>query len=506
MNQTLEQELNYYLELSKNTVNPNLYIKIGNIYQKLYKFEESLFFYNKAKNIQNSPMLLNNIGVVLQKLKRYSESAEVYEDALDYIKDNPYLYSNLASVLELLGQSSKALEYFLEADRIMPNNPNFYSAIGGALCKLERFSESINYIEKAIRINPNNSNYYFNLALTYTAMQEHHKSIVFYEKSIELNPSFPQAHFNLSIAYLTIGNYQKGWKEHEWRTYFIEDTNYTYVFKESSWKGENLNGQNLYIHSEQGLGDTIQFSRFLKDLKNINGKIIFNTHPELKELITTVKGYDELEATKTFTIEKGTNNILLLSLPNVLNISLSSIKNEEPYISVPQEYVDKWKNKFDNISEFKVGVVWEPKSNSSTHKIRTVPLSNFFDLLKIPNVMLFSLQKGDTIQKLSQYPKTDRFVNLDIEINNFADTSAIIENMDLIISIDTSVIHLAGAMGKPTWTLLAKNPDWRWMLDRDDTPWYPTMKLFRQKTKGDWDSVFENVKKELFQYIKTNDE
>ncbi|MFN4152724.1 MAG: tetratricopeptide repeat protein, partial [Candidatus Sericytochromatia bacterium] len=359
------------------------------------------------------------------------------------IKDNPYLYSNLASVLELLGQSSKALEYFLEADKIMPNNPNFYSAIGGALCKLDRFDESIRYIEKAIRINPNNSNYYFNLALTYTAMQEHEKSIIFYEKSIEINPNFPQAHFNLSIAYLTVGNYERGWKEHEWRTYFIEDPNYTYVFKESSWKGENLNGQNLYIHSEQGLGDTIQFSRFLKDLKNINGKIIFNTHPQLKELMITVKGYDQLEADQISSVQKDTNNILLLSLPKVLNVSLSSIKNQEPYISVPSEYSDKWRNKFNNISDFKIGVAWEPKSISSTHNIRTVPLSNFFDLLKIPNVKLFSLQKGDTRQKLSQYPKTDRFVDLDNEITNFADTSAIIENMDLIISIDTSVIHLA---------------------------------------------------------------
>lgn len=497
MSQSIEQEINYYLDLSTKSNNPNIFIKLGNLYQKLNRFEDSLFFYEKAKKIQVSPMLLNNIGVVLQNLKRYSESAQAYDEALDYIKDNPFLYSNLASVLEILGDYKKALEYFLQADKIMPNNPNFYNGIGGVLGKLEHFDESIKYISKAIQINPENYIYYFNLALTYTAMQEHNKAIPLYEKTISLNPSFSQAHFNLSIAYLTIGEYKKGWLEHDWRTHFIDDLDYTYVFKDNAWNGENLNGQELFIHSEQGLGDTIQFSRFLKEIKNKNGKIVFDTHPELKELMTTLSGYDVLKAEQISVVKEGTKNVLLLSLPRILNVSLESLKNQGQYIFTPKKYSEKWKQKLSNYNSFKIGVAWEPKIKSSTHNIRSAPLTNFFDLLKIPNVQLFSLQKGEHRQRLEQFPKFERFVDLSSEINNFADTSGVIENMDLVISIDTSVVHLSGAMCKPTWNLLCKVPDWRWMLDRDDTPWYSTMRLFRQTNKGDWDTVFDNVKEEL---------
>ena len=253
----------------------------------------------------------------------------------------------------------------------------------------------------------------------------------------------------------------------------------------------------LHVHSEQGLGDTLQFCRFLPLLKSKNGHISFKCHPQLANLMKSCEGYDSISVDETFLVEEGTLNVLLLSLPKIFKINLDTLPNKVPYLKADEKLVKKWQEKFSSIEGLKIGFAYEPKIDSTTHKTRSCPVKHFYNLLQHENITLFSLQKGTPIEKISDFPKNERFIDLYDEINDFSDTAAIMENMDLIISIDTSVVHLAGALGRPTWNLLHSKPDWRWLLDRIDSPWYPTMKLFRQKIKGDWDSVFEEINKEL---------
>jgi hypothetical protein len=251
------------------------------------------------------------------------------------------------------------------------------------------------------------------------------------------------------------------------------------------------------LHAEQGLGDVIQFVRYIPYVAQLGTKVIIECHKELKSLLKNVEGIQQVisqgEELPSFDV-----HCPIASLPLIFNTIQDNIPTNIPYIYVESMSVNKWKNKLENDnSKLNIGLVWAGNPKHKNDRNRSIPLSGFLPLMKFTNITFYSLQKGTASEQSKNLPIRMKLVDLTKEINDFADTAALIENLDLVITVDTAVAHLTGALGKPVWVLLPFAPDWRWMLNREDSPWYPTIRLFRQPSLGDWDSVISRITKEL---------
>jgi hypothetical protein len=265
------------------------------------------------------------------------------------------------------------------------------------------------------------------------------------------------------------------------------------------WDGKSLNGKTILVHTEQGFGDSIQFVRYLPMVKAQGGRVIFECQQSLCRLLRSCNGIDEI-------IEKTSANKLsiqpdvhvhLLDLPGIFGTTLNSIPTNIPYITPDPILVDQWASRLNVDEGFRISIVWAGSPHHARDRNRSCSLADFANLAKVPGLPFYSLQKGYVSIKPDNPPMGIKIVNLDNELHDFADTAAVIANLDLVISVDTAVAHLTGAIGKPVWTLLPFAPDWRWLLKRNDSPWYPTMRLFRQNQPDDWTEVFEQVREKL---------
>ena len=313
------------------------------------------------------------------------------------------------------------------------------------------------------------------------------------------------AHWNKSLLLLTAGDLIDGFKEYEWRMKRKEFTKKDFACPALS--DQDIFNKKVIVYSEQGLGDAIQFARYLPLLKSKGCVVTLECNDLLYKLFKPVHGIDELvsEDSAPLKSNKYDFNISLLSLPNYFKTTLKSIPANVPYINVPENKKEEWRGKLGNLeltvmreNVFKIGLVWGGNPMHGKDNKRSIPLNDFSIFSSIKGIKVFSLQKGKSLEQI----KNAGFIIENLSEKGqetFLDTAAIIENLDLVISVDTSVVHLAGAMGKPVWTLLPYYSDWRWLKDRNDSPWYPAMRLFRQPEPGRWDVVLNNVKQELIQ-------
>lgn len=312
-----------------------------------------------------------------------------------------------------------------------------------------------------------------------------------YERLIAANPNDADAHTCAAMCYLLLGDFRRGWPEYEWRLktrYMLEPPS-----GRPRWNGASLENQIILIEAEQGHGDTIQFVRYLPRIKAMGATVILGCQPALRKLLTECAGVDSVlsqgDLAPPFNIET-----TLLSLPGIFQTLLETIPGEVPYLRIPQDSgVQAISAIAKHTEALRVGLVWEGGLHTKS-PYRSIRLEQFCALFGMGK--FFSLQKGDAVSELkSLEPNT--IIDLSPYLEDFADTAAAIQELDLVISVDTAVAHLAGALGKPVWTLIPFAPDWRWMLKREDSPWYPTMRLFRQPKPGDWASVIKRVAGEL---------
>jgi hypothetical protein len=315
-----------------------------------------------------------------------------------------------------------------------------------------------------------------------------------------MSPDHVPARWNRSLLFLLDGNFETGWAEYEWR--WKRPQSPKRIFRAGKeWSGQPLNGKTIFVYEEQGLGDTLQFARYLPLLRQLNGKVIFEVLPSMVRLFSVFEGVDRLwvgirdkdtRATDCFDY-----HLSLMSLPKMFNTRLDSIPSKVPYLKADTRLTNIWQRRMQPHDGVKVGIVWAGHQSHKDDARRSIPLSLFAPLKHVPGVKLYSLQ----VEKYPKWTDADpEFLfeqDFGPEISDFSDTAAIMENLDLIISVDTSVVHLAGALGKTTWVLLPHSPDWRWMTERKDSPWYPTMTLFRQQSPGDWAPVFKAVRQRL---------
>jgi tetratricopeptide (TPR) repeat protein len=325
------------------------------------------------------------------------------------------------------------------------------------------------------------------------------EALASYDRALQVRPNYADAHNNRGLLRLLLGRFRDGWLDHEWRWNADSVQTKPPTINAKTWRGEDLTGRRIAIYSEQGLGDIIHFARYLPLLVQRGAKVTFsaptNLNRLLKSLTSDITFVDSLGGRGPFEFQ-----CALMSLPLWFGTELSSIPNAVPYLSGEQALVAVWKKKIGEAG-FKIGIAWQGAPGVAIDQGRSVPLSEFAPLARIPGVRLISLQKAHGLEQLGSLPNDVAIETLGKEFDGgadaFIDTAAVMSHLDLIVTSDTSIAHLAGALARPTWVALKYVPDWRWLLDRDDSPWYPTMRLFRQQTAGDWPSVFAKIEQEL---------
>jgi Flp pilus assembly protein TadD len=446
-----------------------------------------------------------DINSLLQEAMKHCQSGNLYEaeklylTILKEIPDHAEAYNNLGGVFYGSGRVDEAIVSYQRAISIKPDFAGAYYNLGILYEEQDRFDTAISNYMHAVRFNPEHAMAYNNLGNVFKKQGRIKEAIESYTSAILIEPDNADIHLNRSIALLLSGSYKEGWEEYEWRKKIIEYPEY--VFTKPQWNGGPLDNRTVLVYEEQGFGDIFQFARYLPLLKAQSVHVILACHKELFPVLKGCKGIDEiieLAAINTASI-KYDFHVSLMSLPLLFNTRLTTIPADVPYITAEPDLTEKWRIRLGRDQNFKIGIVWAGGLLNSKDKerSRSCPFEEFIPLMNISGLTFYSLQKGIWADQADKPPRDITLVNLDRELNDFADTAAVIEKLDLIISIDTSVAHLAGAMARPVWTLLSFSPDWRWLLEKEDSPWYPTMRLFRQPEPGNWKAVIKSVTEEL---------
>ena len=445
----------------------------------------------------NAPEYYNTFGVILAQAGREQGAIKAYRKAIELNNDYAQAYSNLGNCLQKQNKYAESIEYYTKAIELNPGYAEAYNNLASALYKLGNSKAAIKNCRKSIELKCNYAEAYNTLAAALNMEQRYDEAIECYNKTVECAPDYAEAYYSRGMLYLCCGEFAKGWDDYQWRLKTAK-TKVKLWYDKPWWQGENFQGKTLLVQSEQGFGDSIQFVRYLPMVKDRGTTVILAEKPELIDLFRDLEGIDDLVGIRELTEGdvKYDLYVPLLNLPGIFDTGIDNIPARIPYLSAKEPKVVHWGNKIGT-DAFKVGIAWAGNPVHTNDHNRSCALKNFTRLAEIKNVTLFSLQKGPGIEQIKNWQGDTELINLGQQFRDFTDTAATIENMDLIISVDTSVIHLAGAMGKPVWTLLPFMPDWRWMMERQDSPWYPTMRLFRQKSPGCWSDVFAGVKKGL---------
>ena len=429
----------------------------------------------------------NDLGNVLCDDGRAEEAIGFYRRAIGI---NPrYLpaYNNMGTALRDRGRVNEAIDCYRTALAISQSVPEVYNNLGVALTELGRLGEAVDAYMRAIGMRPNYVDAHTNLGIALMAGGDAVGAVRACSRAVELDPNSTKAHNNLALILLGAGEYLRGWAEHEWRfkcnPMFIERP-----FEQPQWKGEALEGRTVLLHAEQGLGDTIQFSRFIPTVAERGGRVVLECQGELVRLLETLAGVEQIiprgAALPGFDV-----HCPLMSLPLALRTTAEAIPSA-PYIFPHSELRSAWEERLGPRRHVRVGLAWAGRMTHSNDANRSMRFEQNAPLLAVEKVEFHSLGHGPAAE---QARGDARIIDHSGELTDFAETCALVANLDLVICVDTAVAHLAGAMGKPVWVLLPFAPEWRWMVGREDSPWYPGARLFRQRRWGDWVGVMRCV-------------
>jgi Tfp pilus assembly protein PilF len=450
----------------------------------------------------------NNLGEFLKDLGQLNEAIASYAEALRCQPDLAMAHNNLGNAFRVQGRLDEAVASYREALRLKWDLAEAHDNLGIALGEQGRLDEAVASHEEAVRLKPDFAEAHNNLGIALRDQGRFGDAIGSVRAAIRLKPEYDEAHYNLGILLLLVGNFDEGWPEHEWRCQ-LKRLAYP-TFRQPRWDGSSLIGKTILLYAEQGLGDTLHFIRYAPLVKHRGGKVLFACPTELVRIMQSCAGIDEI-LTHGSPLPPFDVQAPLLSLPGIMKTTLSTMPTAIPYLNADPALVETWRWELSKYSDFKIGIVWQGNPRFSQHECRgtdrrrSIPLASFEPLTRLPGVQLFSLQKGFGTEQLAEWQARFGIIDLGDRLKDFMDTAAVMMNLDLIISACTSPVHLAGALGRPVWTLLSFAACWRWLLDRTDSPWYPTMRLFRQKKPDDWAEVFEGMARELYKRIANFD-
>lgn len=487
-------------------IDPNLADAAGNLGNVLLiqgDLNEAIKLFNHALKIDpNSIGAHISLGNSLMKQKKFDEAATSYRSALAIDSDFVPAHNGLGAALLSLGQLDEAEIAFGEALDLDPRNAEAYCNIGNLWRNSGNLEKAVESLQRALEIQPGLIEAHINLGNALKSLGDTEGSLESYKNALAIDLKNPETHWNYAQMLLLKGRFKEGWPEYEWRSQCSEFQSMNFSAEGPKWDGDDLNGKSVLLHAEQGLGDTIQFIRFASVIAEQGGEVMVECPPAISWLVQTAPGVrmaNKIDRSVPCDFQTS-----LTSLPHILKIEEETIPAEVPYFSVNTDWAENWGKKLGD-EGFRVGINWQGNPSYKADGNRSMALRFFEPLAKIPSVRLISLQKKNGLEQLQSLPAGMIVETLGDDFDEgpdaFIDTSAVMMNLDLIITSDTSVAHLAGALARPVWTLLPFVPDWRWMLDRDDSPWYPSMRLFRQETVGDWVGVFANVEKALRQRL-----
>jgi tetratricopeptide (TPR) repeat protein len=490
----LEAQKYYLSALEFNPQNDLILFNISQCFLGQKKYAETILYLKKTLEVNSRHTAAGEkLGDLLLQLGRYQEAGEYFEKLLKINPNNSIGFLKLAGCYQFISKDSLAIENYQKALQL---DNELSASIDSKISELNSIDKILAYINSLSTDSKKEINTIIKIAIEKLSGNKLDDSICLLRKAIELDNNNVEAHFTLGWALLKNQQLPEGWLEYEWRK--KRDNFHVTPRKGPVLENQSLVNKTVLVYDEQGAGDTLQFIRFLPLLKDKGCRVIFQCNPDLRELCSKAPGYDVMIPLHHTHVPDlcYDYDISLLSLPAYLNIDLESVPPDTNYIFVNQEKSKLWKEALKNSSNLKVGIVWAGNPKHVNDSIRSCPINELVKITAVKNVDFYSLQKGEPVKQLEELDN-NLITSLDNYIMDYSDTAAIIDNLDLIISVDTSVAHLAGSMQKKVWNILAYNNEWRWFLNRDDSPWYSSMKLFRQPKPNDWDSLINELIKEL---------
>ena len=512
---------------------------LGNVLHDLGKLKEAETSYREGLRLKPSLAEAHyGLGIVFRKQGRLQEAEACYRQALRFKPGCAEAHSDLGNVLHNQGKLMEAEACYREALRLKPGFAEAHNRLGiilyeqGKLAEAEacyrealgltsgyadahnnlgnvlhdqgKLMEAEAYFREALHLQPEFAEAHNNLGVILGSQGKQDEVEVCYREALRLKPGYAEAHVNLSLHWLRHGDFAQGWPEYEWHRRTKE--NLHKALPPPTWDGSALDGQTILLQTEQGTGDAFQFVRYARLIKAEGGRIVLQCQPALARILASCPNIDQV-------VEEGISlpgshvTAPLLSLPMLCKTTLESIPAEVPYLVPDLARVDSWRARLAVFPGFKVGICWQGNPKFKGDRLRSVPLASFDPLAAVPGVCLLALQRGPGLEQIAQQRESLNIVDLpgrpEDSAEGWLDTAALIQALDLVVSVDTAVVHLAGALAAPVWVALPFMPDWRWLLNREDSLWYPTLRLFRQRRPGDWPEVFQRIGVALKNLIAT---
>jgi len=510
-NQHKHAQKHYHAAIDINPYIPEVYFNLGILYETEKNIDQAIKNYKQCIEIKPEYFkALIQLGKLLKNKKKYYQAISYLSRALKIEQDNYQANYHLGKIYYEIDLLDQALYYLEQAILKNPQNPIALTDYGNILNMTNKTEQALVIYEQILQLVPTEPSANYNYAYTLKKLKRMDEAFFYYDKALKLAPEIPYINFGVAIAYLTYGNFIKGFKAYEWRwkTGRLTPRN----FDKPIWDGSSLENKILFLHAEQGLGDTFQFIRYAKVAKDMGAYVIFAAPTALQKIISLCPYIDQvIPLTK-----KPLNfdyHAPLMSMPFLCNTTVYNVPCPIPYLYTNKDLVTYWENYTTNTTQknnFKIGLCWQGNKKHSTKFLthvfatKSMKLKHFAPLGQLAQVSLYSLQKTPDQKELEKIDFDIHIFDKDFDEKNgrFMDTAAVIKNLDLVITVDTSVAHLAGGLGIETWIILPEPADWRWMQDRLDTPWYPTVKLFRQKESGNWDTVIQEVTNKLKNKLK----
>jgi Flp pilus assembly protein TadD len=427
-----------------------------------------------------------------------SKAEQVYRSVVEKEPRNANAWCYLGIAMHDLKQYAQAVRAYENAIKLQPQFPIALNNMGNSLRYLGRVADADAAFQKALDQSPKYFNALRNRGTLHAWTGRIDLAFEYYHQAMQLNPNDAELHRNLGVIHLLQGNFAEGWREYRYRWQCAEAIQHAY--RQPKWSGEPLEGKTILLYAEQGLGDTIHFVRFAKELKKLGAKTIVHIQPQLLAILQSCKGIDELIPNSLRVESPFDYHCSLIDVADVMQIDATSIPCEIPYLTASPNLVQYWQSAWSRSlphARIRIGIHWQGNADHQADMFRSFPLQCMLPLEKIEGVQLVSLQKGNGTEQLRTWPGKETIFCLPEDVDTtsgaFMDTAAIMRQLDYVVTSDTSIAHLAGALGVQTCIVLGFTPDWRWLQLRPDSPWYPTIRLFRQTEIGEWTTVLQEV-------------
>ena len=532
-------EQNAFNLLKQDPNNHEIYNLIGDIHYKQNNFDKSLWYYFSSLDRNFDPkalnrlgtniFLLNNIpvaekiltnllahdpeyipgylslGLVYEQSKNLEKAIDCYKAAIKIDPKEIKAYLSLATLYKQEQKYEEAIKVYQQGLINNPSNHFILSNLGNLFYLQHKYEDAIISHQRAVKAEPQSHIVHFNFANTLLNAGKYSEAIEMYRKTIQINPNFYRSRVNLGTTLLSMANFDEGFKEYNNRIY--EDKNFKNILhkKNQIWNGQNIENKKILVVAEDGLGNTLQFSRYLEILSQLNCKIIFKCQEELHHLFEDMLYIEELIDLNN-DYEDFEYWVPLQNLVYLLTPDLSSNCPFPAALKIDDNKLLEWETLIAVNDNVKIGLNWQGSNLNPRVASNTVTLDRFNNIVKNPDATFISLQKGAAVSDIEKFKLEENIINYDLLMDTgtkkFLDSAAIIKYLDLVITTDTSIAHLAGSLGTQTWLLLPKVSDWRWLNSKDETIWYDNVRIYRQKVQGDWSEVFSRVEKDCLELVK----